>query len=417
MIGAMQATTSDVRAKFGDDKICPVFSDVRGVDALKRSSGGEWCGWAMFFGLDELEDKRGRADSMDPEPADAGARPPARPATGLAHALKEGTKEAHAEAESVVFVRRLLGRTAPLEAYICLLAALREIYCAMEFAAAALEPVSAAVRATCAGGRAKLLARTQRLDDDLDFFAEADAAAVSRARDFGKRTSAATRSYVSSLGALAAAAGSEAADAEAAGELLVAHLYTRYLGDLSGGQILRRAVVRAYSLDGGDDEAVRGASFYDFSAIGSQTRVRKFKNDYREVLDSLDVETRLGNVVEEAVDAFRRNTALLRELDELLPPEAEDHDRPARAAPAPKPGEAKRAVCPFLVANPDRAPATLPKTCPAAAKAAPAGKGAALQTAAACPFAAFKVRDYVIVVLVAVVLSWLAKSMVPPDSK
>ena len=57
-------------------------------------------------------------------------------------------------------------------------------------------------------------------------------------------------------------------------EALVAHLYTRYLGDLSGGQILRRAVVRAYGLAGPGEttlDARAGVAFYDFPEIGAAT--------------------------------------------------------------------------------------------------------------------------------------------------
>jgi len=55
---------------------------------------------------------------------------------------------------------------------------------------------------------------------------------------------------------------------------LVAHHYTRYLGDLSGGQVLGRIVQRVYELPDG-----KGASAYRFDAIDSPKR---FKDDYRD---------------------------------------------------------------------------------------------------------------------------------------
>lgn len=47
-------------------------------------------------------------------------------------------------------------------------------------------------------------------------------------------------------------------------ELLLAHAYVRYLGDLSGGQQIRRNIAKAYGLD--NDGA--GTSFYVFPRLG-----------------------------------------------------------------------------------------------------------------------------------------------------
>lgn len=48
--------------------------------------------------------------------------------------------------------------------------------------------------------------------------------------------------------------------------LLLAHAYVRYLGDLSGGQIIGGRIRRAYNLKGND-----GTAFYDFSARGEKS--------------------------------------------------------------------------------------------------------------------------------------------------
>lgn len=48
--------------------------------------------------------------------------------------------------------------------------------------------------------------------------------------------------------------------------LLLAHAYVRYLGDLSGGQIIGGRIKRAYSLKDKD-----GTAFYDFSAKGQRS--------------------------------------------------------------------------------------------------------------------------------------------------
>ena len=112
-------------------------------------------------------------------------------------------------------------------------------------------------------------------------------------------------------------------------------MYTRYLGDLSGGQILRRAAVRAYGLTppGGTTlDAVDGVRFYDFRLIGKPTKLRRFKDEYRRRLDDLRVAD--GDlVVAEAVAAFRRNTQLLKELDFVVLGATEAAARHARPRP------------------------------------------------------------------------------------
>ncbi len=84
----------------------------------------------------------------------------------------------------------------------------------------------------------------------------------------------------------------------------VAHHYTRYLGDLSGGQFLARSVERW--LGPGI------TAFYDFSALGDLTA---FKEAYRRALDETgwSAEER-ERVIAETALAYTHNTAVLHEL-------------------------------------------------------------------------------------------------------
>jgi heme oxygenase len=85
-----------------------------------------------------------------------------------------------------------------------------------------------------------------------------------------------------------------------------AHAYTRYLGDLSGGQIIKRMLQRHYGFTSD------GIAFYDFPQIH---KLKPFKDVYRERLDALplDDEARAA-VVEEARLAFRLNADVFGEL-------------------------------------------------------------------------------------------------------
>ena len=86
-------------------------------------------------------------------------------------------------------------------------------------------------------------------------------------------------------------------------EGLVAHCYTRYLGDLSGGQVLKGILARTFKLVNGD-----GLAFYDFPEIEDHTA---FKNQYRSRLDVLPLDEQMAEkLVAEANQAFTLNRAV-----------------------------------------------------------------------------------------------------------
>jgi heme oxygenase len=90
-------------------------------------------------------------------------------------------------------------------------------------------------------------------------------------------------------------------------ELLAAHSYTRYLGDLSGGQILKGIAQRAMNLEGD------GTAFYEFADISDE---KAFKNTYRQAMNELPVdEATADRIVDEANAAFGMNMKLFNELE------------------------------------------------------------------------------------------------------
>ena len=89
--------------------------------------------------------------------------------------------------------------------------------------------------------------------------------------------------------------------------LLVGHHYTRYLGDLSGGQILRNIAEKALNLPKGE-----GLHFYDFPKIEDK---KAFKTKYREGLDKVTTDTsKINDIITEANYAFRLNMYMFDEL-------------------------------------------------------------------------------------------------------
>jgi heme oxygenase (biliverdin-producing, ferredoxin) len=86
------------------------------------------------------------------------------------------------------------------------------------------------------------------------------------------------------------------------GAKLIAHAYTRYLGDLSGGQILQRLLARSLELRPAE------LSFYDFPCFAD---LDALKADYRKALDQAGaLAADPDAVIEEGAIAFSLNIDL-----------------------------------------------------------------------------------------------------------
>jgi len=107
---------------------------------------------------------------------------------------------------------------------------------------------------------------------------------------------------------------------------LVAHAYVRYLGDLNGGQIIRRILVRSLGLK------PCCLAFYDFPLIGD---MRAFKADYRHAINRSAAEMAdLNGVVEEGAIAFQFNIELSEAARQAAAgPNNFANDEPARCRP------------------------------------------------------------------------------------
>nr|WP_284295004.1 biliverdin-producing heme oxygenase [Luteimicrobium album] len=209
--------------------------------------------------------------------------PDVLPTTTLSLRLREGTRPEHEQAEASGFVEQLLAGNLDVAAYADLAAQQLAVY-------RALEAESTAVRADARGARLVFdeLTRTPSIERDLAFLVGPDWAERIVIRP-------ATLAYVAHLQGVG-------------GDLAryAAHAYTRYLGDLSGGQIIKRMLERHYGL--GPD----GLAFYTFDEI---PKSKPFKDLYRERLDGLGLdEAEVARAVDEARLAFRLNAAMFADL-------------------------------------------------------------------------------------------------------
>lgn len=206
--------------------------------------------------------------------------------SNLATKLREGTRKAHTMAENVGFVRCFLRGVVEKNSYRKLVANFYFVYSAME---EELEhhkhhPVVSKVYFP-------ELNRKQTLEADLTYYYGAN-------WQDEVSPSPAGQAYIDRIREISANQP----------ELLVGHSYTRYLGDLSGGQVLKGIAQRAMNLVDGE-----GTAFYEFDTISDE---KAFKVTYRQSLDEIDVDEAMANrIVEEANDAFGINMKMFQELE------------------------------------------------------------------------------------------------------
>ena len=200
--------------------------------------------------------------------------------------LKIGTKKSHSAAENTSFVRSFLRGVVSKESYKKLVSDLYFVYSAMEEEVENLKdhPIIGQIQLSD-------LKRVNALEQDLRFYygpiwrsiitpSEACNQYVNRIREVAKNEP----------------------------ELLVGHHYTRYLGDLSGGQILKGIAEKALALGDG-----QGLKFYDFEKIEDP---KAYKAGYRGILDGLPITEHQANaIIVEANYAFRLNMYMFDTLE------------------------------------------------------------------------------------------------------
>lgn len=209
--------------------------------------------------------------------------------SNLAVKLREGTKKSHTMAENVGFIKCFLKGTVEKNSYRKLVANLYFVYTAIEeeMERCKQHPVVSKIYFP-------ELNRKHSLEKDLAYY-------------YGPNwrdqvaPSAATQAYVNRIHEIG----------QSAPELLVAQSYTRYLGDLSGGQILKGIAVRGMNLAEGE-----GTAFYTFDHIPDE---KAFKAKYRQAMNDLDLDEATQNhIVDEANAAFGMNMKMFMELEGSL---------------------------------------------------------------------------------------------------
>ncbi|KAI0670880.1 hypothetical protein C8Q78DRAFT_1069604 [Trametes maxima] len=237
----------------------------------------------------------------------------------VADILRKGTAAAHERAEHSQGAKWLARGELDKEEYVRFLMMLWHIYDAFERALEqhATHPVLAPTH------NPGLFARSANLAADISYLLDVPEPSWQAHPLHATLTAsppAALTQYVSRIRDLAAGPDPSR---------LLAHAYVRYLGDLSGGQFIRRRIVKAYALDDG-----AGVSFYEFrplgggASTGTMGDLKKIKEWYRDGMNAGvgDNQELKATILDEAERAFDYNTALFDVLNPPLNPSTSSSD-------------------------------------------------------------------------------------------
>lgn len=204
---------------------------------------------------------------------------------GLATKLREGTAKSHSMAEGADFIKCFLQGVIDRQSYRKLAANFYFIYSALE-----AELTRHQNHPAIGSLHTPELWRQASLESDLAFYYGADWRNQ-------VQPSEACKKYVKHIQEVS----------NNTPELLAAHAYTRYMGDLSGGQILKKIAKQAMGLKDG-----QGTAFYEFDSIKNHG---EFKKKYRAALDTIPVDSiTQDRIVDEANYAFHLNMEMFQEL-------------------------------------------------------------------------------------------------------
>lgn len=209
--------------------------------------------------------------------------------SNLAIKLRSGTQQAHTEAENVGFMKCFLKGVVDQDCFAKFLANFYYIYSELEAAIATHKehPVISRVYFP-------ELNRQASLEQDMLFYYGAN-----WLHQIAPSTAA--QAYINRIREISANTPT----------LLLGHSYTRYMGDLSGGQMLQKIAQSTLKLSG-----YEGTSFYNFEQIPDK---RAFKDKYRQALDALPIDDAAAEkIVAEANNAFQLNLKMAQELEESL---------------------------------------------------------------------------------------------------
>lgn len=202
----------------------------------------------------------------------------------LSALIRERSHAAHSDSEGASFMSDLIKGSGTLDDYIALVVQHYFMYEALEAAAERMghDPVAASFISD-------KLTRMPALEADLEFLLGAnwrsEIQPLPATRRYAERIDQVGKTWVGGF---------------------VAHHYTRYLGDLSGGQWIAKVMARQFGFQ------TNGIGFYLFDQIADPAA---FKDVYREQLDAAPWDAaEQERVIDEVLVAYQFNTDVFIDL-------------------------------------------------------------------------------------------------------
>lgn len=226
-----------------------------------------------------------RYTARNAAPADKALEAPSARQSGMALMLDDGTRKSHSVAESTQFVTGFFKGLGDRESFAKLVTSLYFVYKAME------EEFEATPNVNVKELDFPELRRLSAIEEDMAYFHG----------EHWRKTispSPATIRYCDRIHEVASTNPT----------LLVGHQYSRYVGDLFGGQMMGGMAVKSLDLQGGF-----GTSFYKFQDIAN---TKAFIEQWYSTLNQLNLsEAEKQDIVDEANVVFRLNIDIFEELE------------------------------------------------------------------------------------------------------
>eukprot|EP01117_Protostelium_nocturnum_P007868 TRINITY_DN2812_c0_g1_i2.p1 TRINITY_DN2812_c0_g1~~TRINITY_DN2812_c0_g1_i2.p1 ORF type:complete len:228 (+),score=86.90 TRINITY_DN2812_c0_g1_i2:73-756(+) len=219
----------------------------------------------------------------------------------LSESLKEETRKIHRELERTLWVKSMMKGKMSAQSYIDYLSLLQTIYSTLE-----LELERRKSTEFVSSLYFPSLFRSKAIQEDLNHLFSS--VGVNSSSNWVS-SSLALKNYIERI--------EKISNEEPI--RLIAHSYARYLGDLFGGQHIKKHLFQYWKDSEGNrflETEEKGLSFYSFPEI---SQPKQFALDFKLAMDSLPLtESQKRAIIEEGLEVFRLNMEIMNQMSNAV---------------------------------------------------------------------------------------------------